>query len=183
MIHTILITAILLCIGFVTDVNCQTSAQQRTAELVSQLDKTKYKKKDKGAVHIELYVDIKNTPDVRPVAEYSGHYETPLPGNGYVLDLQVTLNGAATGSGTDIYGVQGIPRKFTLRDAKVEGARLTGTKVFENGETEPFEAVFVTEVTRSGKTEADATVTQTMSGIGYIQKTDTWNSRVFMEKK
>ena len=182
MIQAIILAALIFIIGAGQNVCGQTSVDARTQDLVSQLDKTKYKKKDKGMVHIEIYVDIKNTPDVRPAAEYSGHYETPLPGNGYCLDLQVSSNGTATGTGTDIYGARGIPRKFTLRDAKIEGARLTGTKVMESGETEPIEAVFVTEVTRSGKTEADAAVTQTLSGIGYIQKMDTWTSRVFMAR-
>lgn len=191
MIQAILLAVLFFCVGLFTDVCGQTAnVSARTQDLVSHLDKTKYKKKDKGMFHIEMYVDVKNTPDVKPAAEYSGHYETPLPGNGYSFDLQVASDGTVTGSGCDIYGERGIPRKFTLRDGKVAGALLTATQVFENGDTEPLEAVFVTQVTRLGKTEADAKVAQTMTGLGYLHNISfsTTNvnvntiSRVFVQK-
>ena len=72
----------------------QTLAQdagQRTQDLVASLDKTKYKKKEKANISIEIYVDIKNEAAVRSnPAEYSGVYDT----DGYRLELRADKNGS-----------------------------------------------------------------------------------------
>jgi len=36
-----------------------------------------------------------------------------------------------------------VRRRFTLRNARIEGALLTATKVYASGPTEPFESVFI----------------------------------------
>src|ERR1051325_10377700 len=125
---------------------------QRTQDLVASLDKTKYKKKEKANISIEIYVDVKNEAAVRSnPAEYSGAYDA----DGYRLDLQVEKGGNATGSGYDTLLSTGKRVNFTLKGARVEGALLTGMKVYENGETTPFEAAFVNRTARAG-TRPDA---------------------------
>ena len=68
------------------------NAQARTDALIAQLAKTKYKKKEKKNISIEIYIDIKSEPVVKnnPV-EYSGVYAA----DGYRLDLRVGADGVA----------------------------------------------------------------------------------------
>ena len=81
---------------------------------------------------------------------------------------------------------------FTLKDASIPGALLTGTKVFENGEQQKFEAVFVNRTVATGKNENEITSRETKFGLGYIQKGSwsdkngqhmDWTSRVFLERR
>jgi len=164
----------------VVAINAQDAGAQANA-LISQLDKVKEKRKEKKDLVIETYLEIKNTAATRKPAELSGRYAEE---NGsYSLDLQVSGDGTATGSGTDTLGVEARIAGFKLRDARVQGSLLTGTKVYDDGRTEPFEAAFVNRTVREGKTSADAAVTSTAFGIGFIQKAQNWTSRVFLEKK
>jgi len=198
--------AIALSIGFSGSVAAQ-DATQRTKDLVAALDKTKYKKKEKANVSIEVYVDIKNVPAVRDPFEYGGIYES----DGYRLDLNVAKGGAATGSGYDTYFENNVRMNFTLKDARIDGALLTATKVYESGETVPFEAVFVNRTSRAGTRPEAITGSDTKFGLAFLQsgailaECDTtkalkptdknatvadlatkdvgWTSRVFLEKK
>jgi hypothetical protein len=64
---------------------------QRTKELVSSLDKTKYKKKEKKDIKVEIYVDVRNEAIVKDnPAEYSGLYVSDE--SGYRLELRVAAN-------------------------------------------------------------------------------------------
>jgi hypothetical protein len=175
---TILI-AVLVCIGFAGSVYGQ-STGQRTQDLVAALDKTKYKKKEKRNISIEIYIDVKNEAAVRSnPSDYSGVYED----NGYRLDLSVSPNGAATGSGFDSIGPDGGRMNFTLKDARVDGALLTAMKAFDGGRAEPFEAVFVNRTVSGGTNPNNITDRETAFGIGFIQSSGTWNSRIFLGLK
>ena len=179
-ILTLLIT--LFVVGLSTDVQAQDASPQAQA-LATALDKNKYKKKEKRDIKIEIYIDIKNTPVVKPNAvDYSGTYETEYD---YRLDLKVASDGSAEGSGYDAIrvGEDSAKKKFTLKGARVEGALLTATKAFENGETEKFEAVFAERTILSGK-NADSIATRDVSfGLGFIQTHKDWSNRVFLEKQ
>src|SRR5258708_8161441 len=119
----------------------------RTQELVAALDKTKYKKKEKRDIKIEIYVNVKNEAVVKKnAAEYSGIYGDQNAGSR--LTLKVASDGSAEGSGYDD-GDKG-KLNFSLKDARVSGAMLTATKVFENGETKKLEAGFVNRTVSSG---------------------------------
>ena len=175
------------CICVASNIRAQDAAQ-KSKDLVAALDKTKYKKKDKGSVSVEVFVDIKNQPAVRSDAtEYSGQYVS----DGYQLSLTVSKDGSASGSGYDsIFGAE-KPVNFALRDAKVNGALLTATKVYANGATLAFEAVFVYRTSRSGTNPNAIAEEKTEFGIGFIQRgsetqaspRSDWTNRVFLERR
>jgi hypothetical protein len=156
------------------------NAQAKTDALIAALAKTKYKKKEKKNVSIELYIDIKSEPVVKnDVREYAGVYEAE---SDYRLELSVAGDGKVEGRGYD-----NLPdakqRNFTLRDARIEGALLTATKVFENGATEKFEAVFNNRTITQGKNPNEIESRETKYGLGFIQAYPNWTSRVFLDRK
>jgi hypothetical protein len=172
---------------FVTGLSCEVYAQDtsaRTQTLVAALDKTKYKKKENKYVSIEIYINIRNEPVVKSnPADFSGSYGTE--DNGYRLDLKVAADGSATGSGYDTVNWEdksSSKARFTLKDARVEGALLTGTKVFENGPSEAFEAVFANRTVSTGKNVDSITSRDTRFGLGFIQTHKDWTNRAFLVK-
>ena len=168
MFKVLLLAAIIMAFGLSYEVRCQDTAQ-RTQELVAALDKTKYKKKEKKNVSIEIYIDIRNDPQVP---------------KGYQLDLQAAANGSVTGTGRDMVDSDNAAsRTFTLRDAHIQGALLTGTKVYDNGQTEAFDALFTNRTVSSGRNANEVTDRKTTFGIGFIQNQGTWTNRVFLERK
>ena len=176
---------VLIVSVFIIGLSCEIYAQDagaRAQTLAAALDKNKYKKKEKHNVLIESYVDIKNEPVVKGnPADYSGTYSA----DDYKLELKVAANGSAEGSGYDLRRAEGDRwpnMKFALRGARVEGALLTGTKVFENGQTEAFEAVFANRTVSSGKNAETINSRNTSFGIGFIQVNKDWTSRAFLEK-
>jgi len=177
----IVLLAAAICLFASAVIVAQSVSDQRTQNLVASLDKTKYKKKDKGAVSVEVFVDIKNRAVVKSSpSEYSGRYAA----DEYELDLSVNQDGSATGTGYDSQ-VSGSGRtNFTLKNARVSGALLTATKVYDSGAEIPFEAVFVERTSISGKNPNEISDRSTAFGIGFIQSGDSgWTNRVFLEKK
>jgi hypothetical protein len=170
--------ALLVCFGFTGFAYAQDTAQ-RTADLLAKLDKTKYKKKDKGNFSMEVYVDVRNEAVVRQDrSEYSGTYQA----DGYRLELTVDSSGNASGSGFDSMIDRSGQSNFTLRGARVEGALLTATKVYSSGESVPFEAVFATRTTKAGTNPEVVKTTVNQSGLGFIQSTSNSTNRVFLDK-
>jgi hypothetical protein len=128
-------------------------AQQRALEMASLFNKTKHKVKEKRGIKIEIYVEVRSEPVVRRnAAEYAGTYEAL---GEYPLRLQVSANGRIEASGSEP-GPRAT-RQFTLRDANIEGALLTATKVYTDGETEKFEAVFINRTERNSQSESGTT--------------------------
>lgn len=165
MVKLILVLTFVFCVGLVGVASAQDAAQ-KTKDLVAALDKTKYKKKDKGTVLIEFFADVKNEPVVKAnVTEYSGAYGA----DGYLLTLSVAPDGAVKGSGYDssINGDKAV--NFTLKNTRVDGALITGTKEYDNGTEQPFEAVFVNRTSRSGANPKSVDTESTQFGIGFIQ--------------
>ena len=156
------------------------NAQAQTDALIAALAKTKYKKKEKKNISIEIYIDIRSEAVVKSnPAEYSGVYAA----DGYRLDLRVAPDGSAAGSGYDRVGDNSSKQYFTLRDARVSGALLTATKVYEKGETEPFEAVFNNRTVTQGKNPNQIETRETLYGLGFIQNYAERSNRVFLELK
>lgn len=171
--------AVVFSILFTSGVYAQDTGQ-RTRELVASLDKTKYKKKTKRDITVEVYVDIKNEAAVRAdPSEYSGTYES----DGYRLTLSAGKDGVVSGNGYDTLGADAKHTNYTLRDARIDGALLTATKVYENGESVPLEAVFVNRTAKAGTNPEMITTNVTEFGIGWIHKNTDWTSRVFLNKK
>ena len=189
MLRFTLVIALALFVILPFEAYAQDSAT-RTRELVAALDKTKYKKKEKANITVEVYIDIKNHADVRPASDYAGSYQSE--DGGYQLRLSVDGSGSASGSGQDLINGD-RPQAFTLRDARIVGALLIGTKVYDNGVQEKFEAVFVNRTVAAGKNVNEIATRETASGIGFIQNgtwsdtqkgtTNTWTNRVFLERR
>lgn len=190
MLRISIMLAVVLAIGAVCGVQAQ-DAGNRARELAASLDKTKYKKKEKKDVSIEFYIDIRNEAAARSdLAGYSGTYLS----DGYKIDLTVSLDGRAAASGYDSPMGNGKAVNFELRDGRVDGAVLTGVKVYENGETRKFEGVFVNRTVTTGKNKDNIDTQKTAFGLGFVESgpviagdprndSQSWTNRVFMERK
>ena len=180
---------VVLAIGSACGVHAQ-DAGQRARELAATLDKTKYKKKEKRDVSIEFYIDIRNDVATRSdLASYSGVYLS----DGYKMELRVSAAGEVVASGYDSPASNGKVVNFELRDGRVETALLTGVKVYDNGETRKFEAVFVNRTVSTGKNKDSIDTQQVAFGLGFVESGPvisgnsnddrSWTNRVFMERK
>jgi hypothetical protein len=126
-------------------------AQQRTQEIVASFNKSKHVIKERHGVRFEKFKEIRSEPVIRKnVADYAGTYESDA---GYALHIKVSAGGSVEVNGTEPAPQQESLR-YTLKNAKIEGALLTGTKVFEDGTTEKFEGVFINRTERDSPTES-----------------------------
>ncbi len=191
MFRLLLLVSIVFVVGFTTMV-CAQDAGQKTRELIAALDKNKYKKKEKAGLSVEVYVDIKNEPVLKKDrAEYAGVYATDDAG--YKIDIKVASDGSVSGSGQDTVDWDNSKRLgFTLKDARIEGALLTAVKVYENGETRKFEAVFANRTVTSGKNANEISNRDSAFGLGFVESGSVvtgntnpengWTNRVFLER-
>ena len=125
------------------------SGQSRAEQIAASFTKFKQAVKEKQGVRVEKYKDIRSEPTVRQnLTEYSGAYE--VADLGHMLSVQVANDGTVRA-----YGLDGEPesRSFKLANAKIEGAVLTGTKVYRDGTTERFEGAFLTRTERDSPTD------------------------------
>ena len=130
------------------------AAQRESQEIAALFNKTKHKVKEKRGVRIEVYVDIKSEPFIKQnIAEYAGEFKADT---GDRFTLNIDANGQIEASGSEPSPQKS--RRFTLKDARIEGALLTGTKVYEDGAAEPFEAVFLKRTVRLSETDAGTSV-------------------------
>ena len=134
----------------------QSGAAERARELAARMSKKKHEVKEKHGVRVEKFKEIRSEPAPRSdPREYAGDYEAD---GGFRLRLAVTPDGRVEGGGTDpTFTGDRRPRAFTLRGARVESALLTGTKVFDDGSAEEFEAVFIDRTDRDSPTAAGTT--------------------------
>jgi hypothetical protein len=163
------------------------NSQAKTDALIAALAKTKYKKKEKKNVSIEIYIDIKSEPVVKNnVSEYSGVYEADW---GHRLELRVSPDGTIEGSGYDASRDDGSgfndskKRSFTLQNARIEGALLTATKIYDDGATEKFEAVFNNRTVVQGKNPNEIETRETKYNLGFIQSFAASTNRIFLDFK
>ena len=153
----ILAVALLAGLWFVTaNITAQQSdPQQRAQEIAASFNKSKHQVKEKHGVRIEKFKEVRSEPVVRKDArEYSGTYVADL-GAGYTMKVEVGADGRVQATGAE--PGPNMIRRFTLRDAKIQGALLTGTKVYENGTTEKFEGVFINRTSRENLTDSVTT--------------------------
>ena len=149
-----------VCLAAVGGAAARQDAGVRARELASYFNKDKHKVKEKRGVRLEVFVEVRATPAVRrSAAEYSGVYVAEPD---FRLELRVSADGAAEGSGSE--PARGGGRRFTLRDARVSGALLTGTKVYDGGGAERFEGVFINRTERHSPEEAGASA----FGLGVV---------------
>lgn len=178
MYKAILLAAVLFITGVGYEISAQ-GASDQAQTMASALDKTKYKKKQKRNISVEVYVDVRNVPAVKNAAAYTGFYDS----DNYTLNLKVAADGTATGTGRDpdANGEWAQTNGFTLQNARVNGAVLTGTKVYENGKSEAFEAVFVNRTVSTGKNPNSINDRDVDFGLGFVREYGQTTSRVFME--
>jgi hypothetical protein len=135
-------------------------AGARARELAAYFNKDKHKVREKRGVRLEVFLEMRGEPAERAdAALYSGVYESEpdLP-----LELRVSADGTAEGRGAE--PSPGGARRFTLRGARVSGALLTGTKLYEDGTAERIEAVFINRTERHSPGETGTTT----FGLGVV---------------
>ena len=139
------------------------SASARTRELAALFSKNKHVVKERHGVRREKYKDVRSEPVVRSnAASYSGKYDGDF---GFKLDLIVQPDGRVEGSGREpLGGSANIARTFMLRNARVDGALLTGTIVYTDGSRERLEGVFLDRTSHESPTDPGYTV----FGLGVI---------------
>lgn len=181
MIHVFVLIVFIIC-GFLSaqDTFAQTSGT-RTQEIVASLDKTKYKHKKKKNFEFERYIDVKNEAVVKNPSEYAGVYESAEAS--YRIELRVS-GGRVEGSGHETNFENSSRVSFTLKDARIEGALLTATKVYADGNTERLEAVFVNRTVAEGANPNKIESRETKFGLGFIYVSGEYSqNRVFCEYK
>jgi hypothetical protein len=171
--------------GFISaqETFAQTSgAQQKTQEIAASLDKTKYKHKAKKNFEFERYIDVKNEAVVKSASEYAGVYESA--DLNYRVELRAS-GGKIEGGGYETTDFQNPSRvNFTLKDARIEGALLTATKVYAGGNTEKLEAVFVNRTVSEGANPNKIESRETKFGLGFVSVfNENSQNRVFCEYK
>ncbi len=179
MSRVLIFSAILL--GFVLAGNISTRAQaDRADSLAASLDKTKHKKKEKGNISVEVFVDMKNTAAVRNnPTEYSGVYGE----DENRLELQVGADGSVQGSGYETSYSDGQKRAaYTLKDARISGAVMTGTRVFADGRSEMFEAIFVNRSVAQGKNPNEIEKREKQFGVVF-NPANKEGHRIFLEDR
>ncbi|MDQ3817092.1 MAG: hypothetical protein M3362_05310 [Acidobacteriota bacterium] len=144
-----------LCLSSATLFAQQFSSQQRAQELAASFNKSKHRVKERRGVRVEKFKEVRNEPVVKAdVREYAGTYVASV-GMDYPLKVAVASDGHVEVTGSEL-SKDGILH-FTLRDAKIDGGLLTGTKVYADGSTEKFEGVFINRTERDSPTAAGTT--------------------------
>jgi len=137
---------------------------QRTEAIVASFNKSKHAIKEKHGVRVEKYKEVRSEPVIKAdPRDYSGSYEAPDLGSS--LEIHVDANGSVVGTGYErLDPDHSVWRKVTLRNATIEGALLTGIKVYENGRTEPIEGVFIRKTSFESPTDKGVTT----FGLGVV---------------
>ena len=125
---------------------------QKAQAIAATFKKHKNVVKEKHGVRMEKYKDVRAEPVVKQNAsDYTGAYE--VGDLGFVINIQVSDDGRIQAIGYE----QGRSRAFKLENAKIEGALLTASKVYEDGTTETFEGVFLNRTERNSQTAGAVT--------------------------
>lgn len=168
--RTFVVIVLLIACG-VTVIAQQVSRQTRAQELATTFNKFKHVAKEKHGVRMEKYKDVRSEPAVKQnIADYSGVYE--VSDLGYVLNLEVGSNGSVQANGND------KGRTFRLENARIEGALLTASKVYQDGTTEKFEGVFLNRTDRNSPTDTGVTT----FGLGVVLNTPFESNGLTYEK-
>ena len=154
------VAIVLLSAGCVSAIAQQLSAQTRAQELATAFNKQKHVVKEKHGVRKEKYKDVRSEPAIRQnIADYAGVYE--VSDLGYVIKVQVGSDGRVQATGNE------NGRTFQLENARIEGALLTASKVYQDGTTEKFEGVFLNRTDRNSPTDPGVTI----FGLGVVLNT------------
>ncbi len=129
----------------------ESGARQRRDAILAAFNKSKRKIKEKYGIRTELFVEIRSVPAIKKeIKDYAGVYE--VNDLGYVLNLRTGTNGRIEANGYEpVQSNAGVARRFTLKDAKIEDAMLTATKVYDDGSAEKFEGLFLNRTETSSR--------------------------------
>ena len=161
----------------------QSAVQTRTRAIVASFNKSKHAVKEKHGVRVEKYKEIRSEPVVKEnTRDYVGSYE--VPDFGFSLELRVDSKGNVAATGYEpVDADAAVMRRFTLRNARIEGALFTATKVYQGGATEPFEGVFINRASFDSPTDRGVTT----FGLGVVGKAVTVHGvtvdRLFYQRK
>ena len=133
------------------------AASARTAEVAAMFTKHKHVVKEKRGVIRDKYKDVRTEPVIRSnPSSYSGSYDADF---GFSLRLTVQPDGRVEGSGREpVSGSTNVARTFVLRDARVDGALLTGTIVYSDNHSRKLEGVFMDRTSRESPSDRGYTV-------------------------
>lgn len=156
--RTVLTVAVLaLCAG--PAASQQLSTNSRAQQLAASFNKHKDVVRQKFGVTRDKYLDVRSEPLVRrDIRDYAGTYE--VADFGFAIDLTIAPDGSVQVRGSDDRD------DFRLENANIENAVLTARKVYANGATEPFEAVFLTRTEQRTRNGPESTTV----GLGVILK-------------
>ena len=137
----------------------QPYSQTKAQAIAATFNKHKNVVKEKHGVRMEKYKDVRAEPVVKQNAsEYTGVYEA---GDlGFLINIQVSNGGSILANGYE----QGGSRAFRLENAKIDGALLTASKVYQDGTTQGFEGVFLNRMARNSPNAPAVT----MFGLGVV---------------
>jgi hypothetical protein len=145
-----------LCLVASYAAGVQSDGGQRARELAAIFSKSKHEVKEKRGVRVEKFKEVRSEPAVRQsAADYSGEYVAASVESDYTLSLKVSAEGSVEASGYE--PAPGGGRAFTLKDGRVSGALLTGTKVYADGSTEKLEGVFINRTDRDSPSDTGTT--------------------------
>lgn len=138
-------------------------AQARSQAIAASFSKFKNISKEKHGVTKAKYLKVESQPAVKANPEdYSGTYE--VSDFGFALRVRVDHSGKVEGTGYEPIADPAVRRMFTLRDGKIEGALITASKVYANGNSEKLEGVFMDRTTFESPTDKGTT----RFGLGVI---------------
>lgn len=140
------------------------ATRTRTEEIVASFNRNKHVVKEKYGVRREKYKVVRSVAVIRQNPQsYSGTYEVMDLGLAIRLDVDRSGNVNATGR-EPVAGRSGTARTFTIVNARLEGALVTGTKVYAGGGTERFEGVFINRSSFESPTDTGVTT----FGLGVV---------------
>jgi hypothetical protein len=157
------------------------SVSRNVDMILRAFNKKKYAVKEKFGVRVEKFKEVKSEPAVmNDIRAYAGVYT--VPDLRFTLTLQVDAAGKVSGAGLDRAPADtGAWRAFTLRAARIEGALLTASKVYEDGRVEPLEGLFIRRTEFDSPTDPG----KTRFGLGVLQRVEAGDvclDRLFFER-
>jgi len=165
-----LLTIVTLFVGLwlipVSAISQESDNQKRSQEIVAYFNKEKHVVKEKFGIRKEKYKKIVSEPVIKQnIKDYSGVYE--VEGLGFLIDIQAGNDGTVKATGTEpVNGDNRQARRFRLEGARITGAMLSGTKVYEDGATEKFEGVFINRTDYESPTDKGSSA----FGLGVVSK-------------
>ena len=163
------------------------NAQKRSEEILASFNKRKHKVVEMFGIRRERYKEIRSEPAVRrDLRDYAGTYE--VPGLGYTLQIITGSSGkvAVTGYEPRAGGAREV-RRFRLEELRLDGALLSGTKVYENGARERFEGVFINMTDVEGVSPTQIEHRATTFGLGVtgvrVEKDGVTTDKIFYQFK